>query len=134
MPLFWDLLWFVLFGIVVMLAGWLLRPRRGGGGNGRRGTMPAALALLTLVNGAGAALPPADTSTVVVVFGPGVTPAQAFAAVARADGKLVWSDPADAVWAIDLPRKAKTAELYRGGALLVSGALLPLGCVDWIRS
>lgn len=131
MPLFWDLLWFVLFGVLFTVVGWLLRR---GASNRTGGAAPAVLALVAILTGAGTIPRPADTSTVMVVFRPGVTPAQAFAAMAAADGRLVWSDPADNVWAVDLPRGQGVAELYRGGALLVSGSLLPLGCLDWFRN
>jgi uncharacterized membrane protein len=130
-PLFWDLLWFVVFGVLFIAAGWWLRGMSGGGrSRGHRG--PAALTGLVLAMGAGAAISPAG-DMVLVVFRPGLPPAQALAAVASVDGELVWSDPSDQVWAVAMPEEASVFELYRNGALLVGGSLLPAGCLNWTR-
>lgn len=132
-PLVWDLLWLALFGIVPAVVGWLLR--RDGRGTGRRALgSPVALALAVAVAGPLAALPaPADT-TIVVLFRPGISQAQAFAAMDAVDGRLVWSDSSEQVWAIDLATGGDSSLLYRHGALLVSNSLLPAGCFDWIRT
>ena len=66
---------------------------------------------------------PANTDATMVVFRPGTTAADAFAAVAAADGRVMWAhesgellavhfDPASNGW-------ASTWRLYRHGALLV---------------
>lgn len=131
-PLLWDLLWFFLFGVAFIIAGWLVRPP-GGTARSRRAA-PAMLAALAILLGGAAATPPADTSAVVVVFRPGVSPGQAMEAVARVDGRLLWSDRSDQVWAIDLPDRSRAMALYRGGAMIVSGTILPAACIDWIRT
>ena len=69
----------------------------------------------------------------VVVFRPGITPAEAFVAMSSVGGRLVWSDASDQVWAIDLPEDARTFELYRRGALMVSNSFLPVGCLNWFE-
>ena len=72
-------------------------------------------------------------SMAVVVFRPGITPAEAFVAMSSVGGRLVWSDASDQVWAIDLPEDARTFELYRCGALMVSNSFLPVGCLNWFE-
>ncbi len=133
-PLLWDLIWFVGFGVAPAILGWMLRP--GGGANARAARAPAGLVLLTLLGGVGAGLPPADAeeAPVVVVFLPGVTASQALEAMQSVEGRLVWSDPHDHVWAIDVPSGVSTAGLYARGAMAVSGSLAPLGCLNWFRS
>ncbi len=133
-PLFWDLLWFVVFGVAFVVAGYFVRS----GGRGRSGGArhaPAALAAIAVIAGGGAALPAAqDGAPVVVVFRPGLDPAAAFAAMTSVDGRLVWSDRRDHVWAIDVPKGISLLPLYRHGAIMVSGSIVPLGCLDWFRS
>ncbi|MEX2630413.1 MAG: DUF2243 domain-containing protein [Tistlia sp.] len=144
-PLFWDLLWFFLFGVAFVAAGWLLRrggSARSGGGRsggrrerapGRHGTAPALLALAALVAGPVAALPPPDVTSVVVLFRPGTTAVSALNAMAAVDGRLLWSDPSGQLWAFDLASGGEASALYRHGALLVSNSLLPVGCFNWTR-
>ena len=137
--LFWDILWIAVFGVAFVAAGWVLRRRAGGGGsNGtgggrpalRRAT-PAALALAVLIAGPVAALPPPDISTVVVLFKPGVTLPDVAAAADAVGGRIVWNDGSGQLWAIDVGPGGNAARLYRHGALLVGGGLLPAGCLDW---
>ncbi|WP_368856606.1 DUF2243 domain-containing protein [Chelativorans sp. ZYF759] len=134
-PLLWDLIWVVAFGLVPLLIGWLIRPDSDDAGLLKAGG-PASLAALAIVGGVGAALPPGDVDNapLIVVFAPGTTASDAFAAMASVDGRLVWSDATDQVWAIDVPPGRNTAGLYGRGALLVSNSLVPLGCLDWFRS
>ncbi|KAA0683617.1 DUF2243 domain-containing protein [Roseomonas genomospecies 6] len=133
-PLVWDLLWFVLFGVVFVAAGWWLRRGGGGAGSGTGRAAPVALTLAVLVAGPVAALPPPGVTTVMVLFKPGTTPPDVFAAVAAVDGRTVWQDPSGQLWAIDLGEGGNPMALYRHGALLVSNGLLPTGCFDWFRT
>ncbi|MBP2301032.1 DUF2243 domain-containing protein [Azospirillum picis] len=148
--LFWDLLWFAVFGIAVVAVGlWMVRRDRtgpdGGSGNGgsgeaampdhRRRTVPLALVTAVLVAGPVAALPPAGGDiTALVLFRPGVGPAEALGAVVSVNGRPVWSDPTGQLWAFDLPDGGSTLPLYGRGALLVGNGLLPAGCLNWFRS
>lgn len=131
-PLFWDLLWFVLFGLVPLIVGWLMR--RSGGDGDRAPRAPVALALAALVAGPLAALPPPQDDMVMILFRPGVPPADALAAIAEAEGRFVWSDPSEQVFAVDFSAGGNTGVLYRRGALLVGNSILPAGCFDWIRA
>ncbi|MBP2307248.1 DUF2243 domain-containing protein [Azospirillum melinis] len=137
--LFWDLLWFFVFGVAVMLAGWLLTrtPSGASGGSGlRRATVPVLLALAVGTAGTVAALPPRGATTALVLFRPDTTPDEALAALATVDGRTVWSDPTGRLWAIDLPGGSTAGlyrHLYRRGALLVGNGVVPAGCLDWFR-
>lgn len=134
-PLFWDLLWFFVFGVLFIGLGWWLRrqsPSSSGTG-GFRARTPVALTVAAIVAGALAALPPPGVTSYMVLFAPGTTPAQAIAALDHVDGRLMWSDPSGQLWAVDLGTGGKPAELYRHGAMLVSNSLLPVGCFNWMR-
>ncbi|HYD77708.1 DUF2243 domain-containing protein [Ramlibacter sp.] len=129
-PLFWDLLWFSVFGVVPLVAGWLLH-RRAGGGGGR--SAAASLALAAAVAAPLAALPAGDTGQVVVLFRPGMEGAAAFDALASADARVLWVDRSGGLWAVAMPEPARARELYARGALLVSSSAWALGCLAWSR-
>ncbi|KQQ88891.1 DUF2243 domain-containing protein [Massilia sp. Leaf139] len=126
--LFWDLLWFVVFGVAFVVLG--LRLRRGNGTAGGRGGA-AALVLAVLIGGPVAALPPPDVSTTMVFFKPGTAPSQVFAGIDAVDGRILWSSPKGDVWALDVNDRGKTALLYRHGAWMVSNSALAVGCLAW---
>lgn len=127
-PLFWDLLWFFVFGVAFVALAWWLR--RGSGPLGGKASA-ATLVLAVLVGGPVAALPPQDADTVMVFFKPGTTPAQVFAGIEAVDGRILWAAPKGDVWALDVRDKSKTGALYRHGAFLVSNSALAIGCVKW---
>jgi uncharacterized membrane protein len=126
--LFWDLLWFVVFGVAFVVLGWWLR-RSNGSFGGRGGA--AALVLAVLVGGPVAALPPPGVDTVMVFFKPGTQPATVFAGIEAVDGRILWSSPTGDVWALDVKDKSRTALLYRHGAWMVSNSALAIGCLAW---
>ncbi|GGE53917.1 hypothetical protein GCM10007276_33770 [Agaricicola taiwanensis] len=132
-PLFWDLLWFTLFGLLPAVLGWWLQRSTGSG----RGLRPAALvAILGLVTGAAglwALRPPPGQAFATAVFRAGIEPADVMAALAETDARLVWADAAMGVVVLDIPADRRW-RLYRHGALLVSGTALPSGCFDWSRA
>jgi uncharacterized membrane protein len=127
--LFWDLLWFVVFGVAFVVLGWWLRRGNGGALGGRNGA--AALVLAVLVGGPVAALPPPGVDTVMVFFKPGTAPKTVFAAIEAVDGRILWSAPSGAVWALDVKDRSKTPLLYRHGAWMVSNSALAIGCLAW---
>ncbi|HEV7278080.1 MAG TPA: DUF2243 domain-containing protein [Devosiaceae bacterium] len=134
-PLFWDLLWFTAFGLVPLVAGLLLRRRPPPERDTQLQTAPTALVLAVLVSGPLAALPAAPSNETLVVFAPGVPAQAAHQAMLELGGRLVWTDPAQKVWAMQLPQGTDGLALYRRGALLVAGSsFLPAGCFGWSTS
>jgi hypothetical protein len=131
-PLFWDLLWLVLFGIVPCIIGWMIRSN--GTGGPRRSHAPLILTLAVAVTAPIASLPPPRDTTVMVLFAPGTTPNDAFAALRAVDARLLWTDPTETLWAVDLTTGGEATRLYRHGALLVTSSILPLGCFNWIKT
>jgi len=131
-PLFWDLLWFFLFGVLFAMAGLYLRSN-GRPGARSTGFTPLTVAVTALGSGMAATLPPPGDGNVLVVFRPDVSPAAALSALAEIDGHLIWSDASDQVWAIKLPENTSVFPLYRNGALLVSASPAVAGCLAWLR-
>lgn len=140
--LLWDLIWFFVFGVAFVLAGWWARPR-GGPGAGRHapesrraGRVAASvLALAVLAGGPVSALPPRDAGgTALALFRPDMAARDVLAAVAAAGGRTVWSDPSGGLWAVDFDEPGAARSLYGRGALLVGGSLLPAGCLAWSRT
>lgn len=132
-PLAWDLVWFVVFGVVPIVLGW--QAGRGGGTPRLPARTVAMLALtaLTLAAAAWSLRPAPGQPFTTVVFRPGIAPAQVFAALGAQDARLVWSDPAGAVIVVAVD-PADRWGFYRHGALLVGGAGTPAGCIAWTRA
>lgn len=132
-PLFWDLLWFAVFGVVPVVIGWLMRR----GNTHRRATRvassPVALVLAVAVTGPLAALPAPGDGTVMVLFRPGISSQQAFAAMQAVGGRLLWTDSSEQLWSISIPESGDSSQLYGYGAMLVSNSILPAGCFNWIN-
>ncbi|MDX3925968.1 MAG: DUF2243 domain-containing protein [Shinella sp.] len=132
-PLFWDLLWFAIFGLAPLGIGWAMRA--GGSTPGRPMFRSSPdLVLIVMMSGALAALPAPKETTVMVLFRPGITPADAFAAVQAVEGRVVWVDRSEQLWAIDLSNGGRSGDLYHHGALLISSSIIPAGCFNWIKA
>lgn len=135
-PLIWDLAWLAVFAVPSLAGGWWLMRRANGSdrssGPGLRHAT-AVLALTVIFAGPIALLPPRDVTTMIVVFRAGVDAGQAFAAVAAADGRVIWSSARGDVLAVDLEGRS-TAPLYANGALIVSTSPLVAGCLAWSKA
>src|SRR5690606_31627845 len=133
-PPMWDLLWLAAFGIVPLAIGFAASRTPPSGRSGRQVRGAALLLLGALAAGSGAwALRPAPNQAfTTVAFAPGVSPQQVMSAVAAADARLVWMDPAVSVVVVEAEAD-KRWSFYRAGALLVSGSGLPAGCFGWSR-
>lgn len=134
-PLAWDLAWFLVFGVAFIVAGRLLR-RTGGpndpDGARRARAAPAVLAAAVLAAGVAAAAP-LGGSTAAVLFPSGTPARDALAAIAAVEARAVWSNEAGDLWVIDLEGGGSAWRLYRHGALLVGGGMLPAGCLAWTQ-
>ncbi|WP_395517554.1 DUF2243 domain-containing protein [Pseudorhizobium flavum] len=132
--LFWDLLWFAVFGLLPLALGLLMRRSSKRSGSSRRTPGgPAALALAVFVAGPLAALPAPDDDTVMIVFRPDATVARAMEGLEASRGRLIWSDASDTVWAVDISGGGDARQFYAHGALLISNSILPAGCFNWTR-
>ncbi|WP_374293601.1 DUF2243 domain-containing protein [Sphingomonas sp.] len=127
-PLLWDLIWFVVFGLVPLLLGW--RMLRRGRVMPAGGVAAAIVALVTVGAAVWSARPAGETRFTTLVFAPAVTPAAAMDAVLAEGGRLVWSDRAMGVMVVDVAPDRRAA-FYARGALLVGGSGLPAGCFNW---
>jgi uncharacterized membrane protein len=135
-PLVWDIGWLLVFGLVPMaLGGWWLRRARGSASSpGAAGGGTRALIALVTIGAAGAGLWPASVEadgsrylTVVLREHPQAL----LRSLSHHDARVVWNDPAGQVWVLQAPADLNRWSLYRHGALLVSGTLLPAGCNAW---
>lgn len=134
MPLFWDLLWFFVFGIAFVAAGWAMRRRDPGVGTGGNGTAAAwTLAFAVAVAAPVASLPPSDSRSALVLFRSNITPIEVFRAIDAAQARIIWSAPSGNLWALDLSDTPEPALLYRHGAYLVTRSAALFGCLSWSR-
>jgi uncharacterized membrane protein len=134
--LFWDLLWFFVFGITFVAIGVLIRRRSGNGkAMGRRSTATAlTLALTVMAAGPIAALPPPDVTSAIVFFKPGTPAKEVFKAIEAADARIIWSADSGDVWALDIRDRSKSNVFYRHGAYLVSSSAAAIGCLAWSKA
>jgi uncharacterized membrane protein len=135
-PLTYDLGWLVAFGVTTLCAGlWLWRGRGGAGGPGHRAA--AGLAAVVLLAGPVAAIPPRSAATL-VLFRAGADPAEAFAAVAALDARVLWASPSGDLMAITPAAHAgawhEAWHLYSHGALVVGSTPALGGCLAWTQS
>jgi uncharacterized membrane protein len=131
--LFWDLLWFVVFGLIPVAIGIMLKKRtQTGGSSGYRSKATAlSLALAVTIAGPIAALPPSDVTTVMVFFKSGTSPNEIFKAIDAVDGRILWAAGSGDVWALDVKDRSQTNVFYKHGAYLVSNSALAIGCLAW---
>lgn len=131
-PLVWDLAWLAVFGLLPLATCYYLTRKRTGSPSFL--CSPIALVLATLIAGSVASFPAPRGESVIVVLRPGASEPVMMAGLGAVDGRLVWTDPSNKIWAIDVPADAKLARLYGHGALLVSNSIAPVGCLDWIKT
>jgi uncharacterized membrane protein len=138
-PLTYDLWWLAVTGLVPLALGvFLRRNMRTGKGPSAPGARTTATLLLlgsaSLLAGAVNLWPvnrAADPSMVTVVLRPGVPAPRLLAGLGQSDSRVVWSDAEGAVWVLKLDERIGILDLYRHGAMYVSGSTLPAGCTSW---
>ena len=142
-PLLWDVLWFVVFGLAFLALGLALRWHKPSSYKGRerrskaRSTFAPMLALTVTTAALASTIPPLDksnTRTVTVLLRPSASPAQLLAGLQEIDGRILWSSAKGDVWMFSVNAAASALPLYKHGALLISGTLLPAGCTAWVRT
>jgi uncharacterized membrane protein len=131
--LFWDLLWFFVFGVAFVAIGLTIRRRASSGKAPAIRSSATALALALTVMAAGpiAALPPADTKSAIVFFKPGTPATEVFKAIEAANARILWSAGSGDVWALSMEDRSRNGVFYRHGAYLVSSSALAIGCLAW---
>lgn len=128
----WDLLWLALFAGPPVAGAWALGRRGPGPGSGRA---TAALLSLLIVTAALISLrAPDGAQGRAVLFRPGTSAAEAFAAVGAVGGRVLWSSGDGRLVGITLPPGAAGWSLYGRGALLVGGPASPSACLSWSRA
>lgn len=135
-PLFWDVLWLIVFGVAFVIAGWIVRSKAGPRRPGRRdrnSSMAAGITALVIAAGILAAQPPANMETTVVLFNSNVKAVDILRAIDKVDGRILWADRSATVWAIKLNDQSQARRLYQHGALLVSTSMLAMGCFSWLQ-
>lgn len=132
-PLFWDLLWFVVFGVAVVAAGLLLRRRQGASSAHRRFAVSITLAITALAAGYVAALPPADLKSYLVVMRPGADANDLLDGLTTAGGGFIWASRSGRLWLVQTKEPGDGRKLYAHGALLVTASPAALGCLAWTR-
>ena len=134
-PLFWDLLWLGLFGIVPLIVGWLIRRGNGGDGDSIQPHAAASRMMVALLVAAAGllAMRSQEDGFTTVLFAPGTEQADIMRAVASAEGEIVWTDRTGELVVMRLAGGRSGWWLFREGAILVSGAGLPPGCFNYVR-
>ncbi|MBB3019319.1 putative membrane protein [Microvirga lupini] len=134
--LFWDLLWVGLFGLVPVVFGWILKGPKDGTPQFVRSADPARTLVVLLVLGAGALgiWPLRGNEFATVLFAPGAGQDHAVRSLASAGAQLVWMDASGELAVVRLARGQSGWWLFRHGAILVTGAGLPAGCLNFLRT
>jgi len=135
-PLFWDLLWFGLFGLVPVALGWIMTWPRGDGSQTVRSPTPARTLAALMVLGAGALgiWPLRGSEFATVLFAPGTGQDHVLRSLASTETQLVWMDASGELAVVRLADKQSAWGLFRHGAILVTGGGLPAGCFDNLRT
>ena len=135
-PLFWDLLWLGLFGLVPVVLGWILSGPENDGSQVVRSPGAARTLAILLVIGAGALglWPPRGSEFTTVLFAPGTGQEHVIRSLASVGAQVVWTDTSGELAVVRLGGGELGWELFRRGAILVSGAGLPAGCFNNLRT
>ena len=136
-PLFWDLLWLGLFGVVPLIIGRMMSlPGDDDGAPVSRSPATARLWATLLVLGASALSfwPLRGSEFTTIMFPPGVGQERIFRAIAAVDAQLMWMDHSGELLVVRLTEGRSGWKLFGHGAILVAGAGLPPGCFTYLRT
>ncbi|MBM1172316.1 DUF2243 domain-containing protein [Microvirga arabica] len=135
-PLFWDLLWLGIFGLVPVILGWILNWPKNDGSRAFNSSAPTRTLVTLMVVGAGALgiWPLRGNEFTTVMFPPGTGQEHVIRSLASVDAKLVWMDGSGDLAVARLAGGQSAWRLFRHGAILVTGAGLPAGCLNYLRT
>lgn len=129
-PLFWDLLWFFVFGVAFILIGWLIHKRSGDDRNSPKPVI-GMLVLSVLLLAPLAAQQPAQENMVLVFFRENTPGVEVFRAADAAQARIVWSSAGGNIWAMEVPDKKHRSRLAEHGAYWVVSSPALVGCMAW---
>ncbi len=135
-PLFWDLLWLGLFGLVPVLLGWMMGRTRNDGPDAVQSHRAARTLAALLVIGAGSVgmWPIRGSVFTTVLYAPGTGQDHVLRSLASVDAQLVWIHGSGELAVVRLAEGKSGWKLFRHGAILVTGAGLPAGCLNYLRT
>jgi uncharacterized membrane protein len=135
-PLFWDLLWLGLFGIVPVILGWIMGGPRDGETQISPSDVQTRIVATFLVIGTGALgiWPLRGSEFTTVLFAPGLGQDHVVRSLAALDAQLVWTDGSGELAVVRLADGQSAWRLFRHGAILVTGSGLPAGCFNNLRT
>jgi uncharacterized membrane protein len=135
-PLFWDLLWLGLFGLVPVILGWIMSGPNDDRSETVRSAAPARTLVTLLALGAGAlgVWPLRGNEFTTVLFAPGTGQDHVLRLLASVDAQVVWMDGSGELAVVRLAGEQSAWGLFRHGAILVTGAGLPAGCLNNLRT
>jgi len=131
-PLLWDLVWFLLFGVVPLVIGFIVRRNIDSGDHAPR-RAAAALMLVALTGAFIATVPPRETQQVAVLVRPRDV-GQLLDALPSVGAGILWADRSGSLWVLRVTDAASARRLYQHGALFVTRSPAALGCLAWTRS
>ncbi|WP_234828130.1 DUF2243 domain-containing protein [Sinorhizobium fredii] len=126
-PLFWDLLWFAVFGIGPLLLGWRF-PK--GPLRSRPTVLIFGLSAVAIGAAVASLLPAARGSPQAVLFGENNSASAIVQAIAAANGSVVSTDASGTLWVVRFESPVLAYQLYRSGAIMVGGAPAA-GCLTY---
>lgn len=133
-PLFWDIGWLLVFGLVPALIGYgLLRNAGPASGPPTGGRLALSLLLAGgMASGLAALMPPRGSQPAAVLFGASASQAEIMRAIQLTGGTLVSSDPSGTLWLVHFDNPLTAYRLYGQGALFVGGTMAG-GCLSYTR-
>lgn len=140
-PLLWDIAWILIFGVAVLVAGYIVlmrKPPRGPSTGGAAGASVAVLVVVSaianiapVVPGAAPAAGGASQVTLLTLAGNGARTAFDFAE--RHGGAIVDASNDGTVWLVSLPDGAGRVPKFTGSAWVVASGGWG-GCASWIAA
>jgi uncharacterized membrane protein len=120
-PIAWDTAWLAIFGVLPLAGAIMIFKSRGGSPPSRGHKVAATISVLTILAGVWA-LAPAPGATSAVLFRPGLTDGERWAAITRADARVLATDTSGDLMIVNLPERGARWGLLREGALVLGGA------------